>query len=118
MKIELPFLKEAVGAGDLVKAATSALGVKPCSPCEERARRMNAALSFAPRPQWNYPEVPEGWTRTESCGDDIAGAALFTGPGGKFIVWSIKNGAYSGAHSYCCGQLQAKALEEWKSRCR
>ncbi len=49
MDIKVPFLKEEIGAGDVVKAATSAVGVKPCTPCEERRHRMNAGLRFVPR---------------------------------------------------------------------
>ncbi len=30
------------GLGDLVARATSAIGIKACSPCEERQRRLNA----------------------------------------------------------------------------
>ncbi len=48
MEIKVPFLKEAIGAGDVVKAATSVVGVKPCTPCEERRQRMNAGLRFVP----------------------------------------------------------------------
>lgn len=32
------------GAGDLVAAATQALGVAPCPPCEQRKRWLNARL--------------------------------------------------------------------------
>ncbi len=49
MEIKVPFIKEEIGAGDVVKAATVAAGVKPCTPCEERRRRMNASLQFVPR---------------------------------------------------------------------
>lgn len=49
MEIKVPFLKEEIGAGDVVKAATVAISIKPCSPCEERRRKMNAALRFVPR---------------------------------------------------------------------
>lgn len=49
MEIKVPFLKEEIGVGDVVKAATAAVGVKPCTPCEERRRKMNASLRFVPR---------------------------------------------------------------------
>lgn len=34
-------LHPAVGLGDVIAAGTSAVGIKPCSPCEERRRRLN-----------------------------------------------------------------------------
>lgn len=49
MNISAPFLTQPIGAGALAKAATSALGIKPCAPCKERARRMNQALVLVPR---------------------------------------------------------------------
>jgi len=51
-QVQVPFLREAVGAGDAGKRLTSALGVKPCSPCAERARKMNERVQF----------VPMGWS--------------------------------------------------------
>jgi hypothetical protein len=38
--------EEPIGLGDLVKRATSAAGVRPCGPCQERARRLNSWLVF------------------------------------------------------------------------
>lgn len=35
-----------IGAGDLLKRFTSALGVKPCQPCEARAEALNRFLTF------------------------------------------------------------------------
>lgn len=35
-----------VGAGDVIKRATRAIGIKPCTACEERARRLNQRLAF------------------------------------------------------------------------
>jgi len=32
------------GLGDLIAKATSAVGIKPCSPCEARRRAMNGAF--------------------------------------------------------------------------
>jgi hypothetical protein len=37
------------GMGDVVKRATSAVGIRPCGGCQERARRLNAWISFS---QW------------------------------------------------------------------
>ena len=51
-QVRVPLLREAIGAGDLVKRLTSAFGVKPCSPCEERARKMNERVQF----------IPMGWS--------------------------------------------------------
>jgi hypothetical protein len=40
---------EAVGLGDAVKRATSAVGVRPCGPCARRAQRLNEWLVFSGR---------------------------------------------------------------------
>lgn len=34
--------RQAMGLGDVVAAVTKALGIKPCTPCEARQRRLNA----------------------------------------------------------------------------
>jgi hypothetical protein len=49
-KIRLPgFIPdEEVGLGDVIKRATSTLGIKPCGPCNERAARLNQRVVFAP----------------------------------------------------------------------
>ena len=47
-RIRVPFLQRPMGAGDIVAAATSAMGVKPCGPCEERKRKMNQRVQFTP----------------------------------------------------------------------
>ena len=44
LPVEVP-----VGAGDVVKRVTEALGIRTGSKCEERRRRMNRALSFGRR---------------------------------------------------------------------
>jgi hypothetical protein len=36
-----------VGLGDIVKRATLIAGVRPCGPCSERARRLNAWMTFS-----------------------------------------------------------------------
>jgi hypothetical protein len=41
---------EPVGLGDVVKRVTGAVGVRPCSACEQRAARLNRWLEFGPRP--------------------------------------------------------------------
>ncbi len=35
-------VRQAMGLGDVVAAATKAVGIQPCSPCEARRRQMNA----------------------------------------------------------------------------
>jgi hypothetical protein len=38
-----------VGLGDVIKRATSSLGVHPCGGCERRAARLNQLVAFVPR---------------------------------------------------------------------
>jgi hypothetical protein len=40
---------EPVGLGDVVKRATSMVGVKPCGGCAERAARLNRRVAFSGR---------------------------------------------------------------------
>ena len=40
LRVPLP-LKQAIGLGDLIKRLTTALGIKPCSGCEQRAEKLN-----------------------------------------------------------------------------
>ena len=40
---------EAVGAGDVVKRITTAVGVRPCGGCAQRADQMNQWLRLEPR---------------------------------------------------------------------
>jgi len=42
--------KSHYGLGDVVAAATKAVGIEPCTPCEERQQMLN---SFAPKVWWN-----------------------------------------------------------------
>lgn len=46
--IRLPFLQHQVGSGDAIAAATGALGIQPCEPCEQRKRAMNQRVVFDP----------------------------------------------------------------------
>jgi hypothetical protein len=49
-KVVVPFpIKDQIGAGDLVKKVTTALGIRSCSGCEQRRRRMNRMLAFGRR---------------------------------------------------------------------
>jgi len=38
-----------VGLGDVIKKATSTVGIRPCGGCAERARRLNRWMVFSPR---------------------------------------------------------------------
>jgi hypothetical protein len=46
--VRVPFLRQAVGAGDVIAGATKAAGIQPCEPCEERRRRLNELLQLQP----------------------------------------------------------------------
>ncbi|MBT2539252.1 hypothetical protein J7E99_00650 [Streptomyces sp. ISL-44] len=50
-KVRLPgFINdEEIGLGDVVRRATSAVGIKPCGGCTERARRLNDWMVFSPQ---------------------------------------------------------------------
>ena len=48
MKIPVPFLKQEVGLGDAVKAATKAVGAKPCGGCKKRADWLNRKVTLEP----------------------------------------------------------------------
>ncbi|MGH8906519.1 MAG: hypothetical protein ACRD0K_08380 [Egibacteraceae bacterium] len=49
-RVRLPgFVKdEEVGLGDVVKRATSAVGVRPCGGCARRAAALNRRIVFTP----------------------------------------------------------------------
>jgi hypothetical protein len=48
-EIRLPgFIHEEVGLGDVIKRATSTVGIKPCAPCAERAARLNRRIVISP----------------------------------------------------------------------
>jgi hypothetical protein len=49
--VRLPhfIVHEPVGLGQVVKRVTSAAGIKPCEPCERRARRLDRWLRVEPR---------------------------------------------------------------------
>jgi hypothetical protein len=48
-RVRLPgFIKdEDVGLGDVIKRATSIVGIQPCGGCAERARRLNNWMIFS-----------------------------------------------------------------------
>ncbi len=47
-RIHVPFLNRETGLGDAIASATSALGVQPCTPCEERKRKLNQRFVLSP----------------------------------------------------------------------
>jgi hypothetical protein len=48
LRIRVPFLNREVPAGDAVAAATQAIGIQPCAPCEERQKKLNQRVVFSP----------------------------------------------------------------------
>ena len=46
LRLRVPGLKKSIGAGDVVRKATEALGIEHCSDCDERKERMNRWLRF------------------------------------------------------------------------
>jgi hypothetical protein len=38
--------KKEIGLGDVIRRATSAMGIKPCPACEKRARSLNERVVF------------------------------------------------------------------------
>lgn len=41
--------EDAIGLGDVIKRATSAIGVQPCGGCAQRAARLNSRVAFTGR---------------------------------------------------------------------
>jgi hypothetical protein len=50
-RVRLPgfITDEDVGLGDLIKRATSSVGIRPCGGCAARAQRLNSWLVFSGR---------------------------------------------------------------------
>ena len=46
LRLRVPGLKKSIGAGDVVRKATEALGIEHCSDCDKRKERMNRWLRF------------------------------------------------------------------------
>lgn len=46
LRLRVPGLKKSIGAGDVVRKATEALGIEHCSDCDKRKDRMNRWLRF------------------------------------------------------------------------
>jgi hypothetical protein len=40
---------EDIGLGDVIKRATSSMGIRPCGSCEQRAAALNRWLAFSSR---------------------------------------------------------------------
>jgi hypothetical protein len=38
--------KKHQGLGDTIKAVTRAVGIKPCSPCQKRAQKLNKLIPY------------------------------------------------------------------------
>jgi hypothetical protein len=49
-RIRLPgfLLDKEIGLGDIIKRATSYVGIAPCSACEDRAESLNEWIGFGP----------------------------------------------------------------------
>lgn len=50
-RVRLPgfITEEDIGLGDVIKRATSAVGIRPCGRCEQRAATLNRWLTFTSR---------------------------------------------------------------------
>lgn len=48
-RVKLPgFISEEIGLGDVVKRATSSVGIRPCDSCLRRAQALNSWIVFSP----------------------------------------------------------------------
>jgi hypothetical protein len=45
-RLKIPRLKKSVGAGDVVREITDALGIDACAGCDRRKERLNRFLRF------------------------------------------------------------------------
>ncbi|HEY5958959.1 MAG TPA: hypothetical protein VIV60_20510 [Polyangiaceae bacterium] len=48
LAVPIPRLKKSIGLGDVVKRATTAIGVRPCGGCGRRAESLNRTIVFRP----------------------------------------------------------------------
>jgi hypothetical protein len=46
----VPFLRQPIAAGDAVRQMTQAVGVQPCTPCQQRQQQLNQRFQFVPMP--------------------------------------------------------------------
>jgi hypothetical protein len=45
-RLKVPKLKKSIGAGDIVREVTEALGIEHCAGCDRRQERLNRFLQF------------------------------------------------------------------------
>lgn len=50
-KVRLPgfLIEDEIGLGDVIKRATSAIGIRPCTGCQRRAEKLNRWMTFVSR---------------------------------------------------------------------
>jgi hypothetical protein len=46
--VPVPFVRQRIGAGDVIAGVTKAFGIQPCEPCEERRRKLNSMFQIQP----------------------------------------------------------------------
>ena len=49
MRVYTSLVSKTASAGDILKAMTKALGVKPCGGCNKRAEALNKVLTLVPK---------------------------------------------------------------------
>lgn len=129
MRIPVPWLTKEFGAGDVAKAAFSALGIeqKPGCGCAKRQAKWNHAVpfQFVPRHRavnilrqpsiWDsLPNAPAGWSEVKRCDT----AVMFRDDRKDTrIIWSVdrETGQHSNSLTVCCG---LNADDAWSARCR
>ncbi len=48
LHLRIPFLPETVGLGSAIEKATGIIGVKPCTPCNQRKESLDRRIVFDP----------------------------------------------------------------------
>jgi len=48
LRIPVPFINQPLPLGNAIARITSAVGIKPCSSCKERAQALNQRVTFVP----------------------------------------------------------------------
>ncbi len=121
MEIKTPLIKDVHGLGDMVAAATAAVGIKPCGGCKKRADALNSMMQFAPREStWTVPpNVPEGWEREAAYEVEGRRVELFHHTNGKLLIWHVVDGQYKNSHTFCCGDRMRSVMQlKWDELCR
>ncbi len=95
-------IKDANGAGDLVKAVTTVFGIEACSECEERRKQLNDMFPFLNQVKVELTEeemiLVRGWYESKSINDRQ-----------RFV--QIYNKTFKTALKVCnCAQLYADLL--------